>query len=206
MANRIRRFIESVVFAGLKPSGGVPAETQPPRRLGPLRDKIELFLSGGRSSDPFYLSNRTWKQKLRLPLLVAAPTLLLFCALALIFTNVYSPKAAPPKEVSPREVMKKLLPDLEHTVHLDTQQDAEVGELRVLHDGTPRVSGFLNNKTDRVISVELDLEFVDVNGSRVGSITERVDNAQPNASTPFEFPTGNSAVAGGLVRKIRTVR
>ena len=112
MANRIRRFIESVVYAGLKPSGGVPAETKPPGRLGPLRDKIELFLSGERSSDPFYLSNRTWKQKLRLPLLVAAPTLLLFCALVLIFTNVYSPKAAPPKEVSPREVMKRLLPDL----------------------------------------------------------------------------------------------
>jgi hypothetical protein len=206
MANRIRRFIESVVFAGLKPSGGVPVETKPPRRLGPLQDKIELFLSGGQSSDPLYLSNRTWKQKLRLPLLVAAPTLLLFCALALIFTNVYSPKAAPPKEVSPREVMKRLLPDLENTVHLDAHPDSEVGELRVLHDGAPRVTGFLKNKTNRLISVEIDLDFLDVNGSRVGSITERVDNAQPNASTPFEFPAGNSAAEIAFVRKIHTVR
>src|ERR1039457_2077469 len=118
MANRLRRFIESVVFAGLRPSGGPPPETKPVRRLGPLRDKIELFLSGGQApSDPLYLTNRTWKQKLRLALVIATPTALLFCALALVFSNVYSPKAAPPREISAGENKGNPVPRPAETLH-----------------------------------------------------------------------------------------
>lgn len=176
------------------------------RRLGSLRDKIELFLSGGRApSDPFYLSNRTWKQKLRLALVIATPTALLVFALALVFTNVYAPKAAPPKEVSAAEMMAKLLPDLEKTANVDTYKDAEIAELRVLRDGAPRIAGILKNKTDRVISVEFDLDLTNLDGSRVGTATERVEKAPALSSLPFEFPVHNPEVAYALVRKVRTV-
>jgi hypothetical protein len=206
MANRLRRFIESVVFAGLRPSGGPPPETKPVRRLGPLRDKIELFLSGGQApSDPLYLTNRTWKQKLRLALVIATPTALLFCALALVFSNVYSPKAAPPREISAAEIMANLLPDLEKTVNIDTNKDAEILQLRVLRDGPPRVVGILKNMTDRVISVEFDIDLTDLNGSRVSTSTERVEKAPPNSSIPFEFPV-NPEAGYALVRKVRTVQ
>jgi hypothetical protein len=207
MFKRLRSFVESLVFAGLKPSGGVSLEPKPERRLGPLRDRIDLFLSGGRTpSDPLYLTNRTWKQKLRLALVIATPTALLFFALALVFTNVYAPKTAPPKEVSAAEIMAKLLPNLEKTVNIDTYKDAEIMELRVLRDGPPRVSGILKNKTGRVISVEFDLDIASLSGSRVSSSTQRVDKAPPNSSTPFEFPAGNSEAAYALVRQIRTVQ
>jgi hypothetical protein len=208
MANRIRSFIESLVYAGLKPSGGVPAETaQRPRRLGPLRDKIERFLSRGPApADPLYLTNRTWKQRLRLALTIAIPTGLVFGVLALVFNRVYAPKSAPPKEVTAAEILKNLLPDVEKTVKINAYTDSEIVELRVLRNGPPRIVGALRNKTDRVISVEFDLAFSDQQGSRVGSATERVDNAPPNATVPFEFPVSSSEAVYAIVRKMRTAR
>jgi hypothetical protein len=79
-------------------------------------------------------------------------------------------------------------------------------ELRVMREGAPRISGKLQNKTDRTISVEFDLDLANLAGSRVSTITERVDNAPPKSSTPFDFPAGNSEAAYALVRKMRTVQ
>jgi hypothetical protein len=208
MLNRIRRFLESLAYAGLKPSGGVPSESLPTRKSGGLRDRIELFLNGGKPSDPFYLSNRTWKQKMRVPLLIGIPMTLMFVALALIFTNVFSPKAAPPpKPLTPTEMMANLLPDLQNTVHINAYTDAEITALRVVRDeGPPRVVGAVKNKTDHAITVELDLDLADAKGSRVSSATERVSAAAPNASTQFEFPAGNPDTMYAIVRKIRSVK
>jgi len=207
MLNRIRRFFESLAYAGLKPSGGVPLEPKPPRP-GSLRGKIELFLNGGKPSDPLYLSNRTWKQKMRVPLMIGVPMAVMFVALALIFTNVFSPKAAPPpKPLTPAEMMANLLPDLQDTVHIDAYTDAEITSLRVVRDeGAPRISGMIKNKTDHAITVELDMDLADANGSRVSTLTERVSNAQPNASTQFEFPADNPDTMYAIVRKIRSVQ
>jgi hypothetical protein len=207
MANRIRRFFESLAYAGLKPSGGVPLQPRPPRKPGGLRDKIEVFLNGGRPSDPFYLSNRTWKQKIRAPLLIGIPTAILFVALALVFTNVFSPKTAPPKPLTPTDLMANLLPNLQDTVHIRAYTDAEIASLRVVREvGPPRISGAIKNKTSHAITVELDIDLADRNGSRVASITERVSNAQPNAVTQFEFPVANPTTTYAIVRKIRPVR
>jgi hypothetical protein len=203
MANRIRRFFESLAYAGLKPSGGVSLEP-PPRKPGGVRDKLEVFLNGGKPSDPLYLSNRTWKQKIRAPLLIGVPMAILFVALALVFTNVFSPKTAPPKQLTPTELMANLLPDLQNTVHINAYTDAEIVSLRVMReDGPPRIAGTIKNKTDHVISVDLDLDLADGNGSRVGSVTERVSNAQPNAETRFEFPAANPTTMYAIIRKIR---
>jgi hypothetical protein len=208
MANRIRRFFESLAYAGLKPSGGVPLETKP-RRLGPLRERIERFLSGGQQSDPLYLSNRTWKQKLRPAVLIAIPAVLVFGALALVFNHVYRPKAAPPRVVTAAELLAKLLPDLEKTSGVNAYKDAEIVEVHVVPGGAPRIAGVLKNNTDREISVEFDLDLLknqSNRASRVGGATGRVNRVPPNASVPFDFPAGNSAAVYALVRKIRTMR
>jgi hypothetical protein len=101
--------------------------------------------------------------------------------------------------------MAKLLPNLEKTVHLDTYKDAEVVQLLVRREGTVRISGILKNNTDHAISVEIDFNLVDRDGSRLGSVTRRVNSAPPNGSTPFEFPAGNPDAAFALVRQLRTV-
>jgi len=203
MANRIRSFIESLVFAGLKPSGGVSGSPRPPRRFGWLRDKIERFLSGGRSDDPLYLSNRTWKQRVALGLMVAMPLALILGAIALLYTNVFRPKAPPLKEPTAAEKIAHLLPDLQNTVHIDTVKGAEVDELHVLCDGTIRVAGVLMNKTDFPMSVNIDLDLADRVGSRVGATTQRVSNVPPHSSVRFEFPAADPTTSYVLVRKIR---
>ena len=139
-------------------------------------------------------------------LLIATPTALLFCALALVLTNVYAPKAAPPREVSAVDLMAKLLPDIEKTVNIYAYKDAEIVELRMLRDGAPRISGVLKNKTDHVISVECDIDLANVDGSRISTATERVEKAPALSSMPFEFPVHNPETAYALVRKMRTVQ
>jgi hypothetical protein len=147
----------------------------------------------------------TWKQKIRAPLLIGIPTAILFVALALVFTNVFSPKTAPPKVLTPSELMANLLPDLQDTVHIDEYTDAEITSLSVVREvGPPRIAGAIKNKTDHAISVDLDIDLADKNGSRVGSVTERVSNAQPNAVTQFEFPAGYPT-AMHAIGKIRPV-
>jgi hypothetical protein len=205
MWNRLKKFFESLVYAGLKPQGLKPE----PRsgRWGLLRDKIESFLSGGRPpSDPLYLSNRTWRQKLKLGIVFAIPTALLLGALVLVFTNVYTPEAAPPKEASAKEILAKLFPDLEKTVQIDTYTDAEFVQLTVRRDGPKALTGLLRNKTDHVISVEFEADLANLRGARVGSVTERVEKVPPRASVPFEFPINNSPDAAmALLHHARTV-
>ena len=46
-------------------------------RCGRMRGRMETFLSGPPPDDPLYLTNRTWQQKARIAVLVAAPVLLL---------------------------------------------------------------------------------------------------------------------------------
>jgi hypothetical protein len=204
MANRIRSIIESLVFAGLKPAGGVPAGPRPPRRLAWLRDKIERFLSGGRADDPLYLSNRTWKQKLRLWLVVGTPLVLLVGAATLFFTNVFTPQTPPPpKEPTNAEKLARLLPDLQNTVHIDALEGIGVDELRVLRDGPPKVTGLVTNKTDAAMSVDIDLELADRSGSRLGSVTQMVKNVPPHSSARFEFAAADPTAMYAIVKKIR---
>src|ERR1700683_5391654 len=46
------------------------------RRLEPLRQRVETLISGHAPSDPLYLTNRTWQQKLKTAALIVVPILL----------------------------------------------------------------------------------------------------------------------------------
>jgi hypothetical protein len=188
----------------LKPKVYTPAPE--PARVSPLRDKIERFLSGGRPpSDPLYLSNRTWLQKLRLAFGIALPLVVLLGALALVFTNVFAPARPAPKEPTAKEILAKLLPDLENTVQIDTYKDAEFLQLHVRRSGPPALVGLLRNKTSHVVSVEFSVYLANIEGGHVGTVTERVDKAPPGETVPFEFPLGDSDAFKALVLSAHTV-
>ena len=75
MLKRFRQFIDSIVFAGLKPDA--PREqAKRTRWLGPLRGLAGAFLLRPAPSDPLYLSNRTFDQKVKLGLAIAVPCLI----------------------------------------------------------------------------------------------------------------------------------
>ena len=96
MIKRIKQFFESVAYAGLRPSGGKPlsaAETKKSGWLAPIQERIERYLNKGGSSDPLYLSNRTFMQKARVWLIIGMPMVVLFGGLGLVLTGYFNQDA-----------------------------------------------------------------------------------------------------------------
>jgi hypothetical protein len=205
MGNRLRGFVESVLFAGLKPDARA-SEAPRGRWLAQLRGRLERLLSGHAPTDPLYLTNRTWKQKLRLALIVGIPCVALAFAVGLALSDLFPHEPVAPREATPAEIMAKLLPDLEKTVKINANPDAELAEVRVVQGDAPRLSGMLSNKTTRAISIEFVLDLTDANGSRLGAVTERVDNIPARSAAPFDFVLKQPGAAFALVREVRTLR
>src|ERR1035438_7458151 len=59
------------------------------KRFDPLRARIEIFLSGQPHSDPLYLTNRTWQQKLKIASLIAVAALLLITLVTIGATDPF---------------------------------------------------------------------------------------------------------------------
>ncbi|MGD0500349.1 MAG: hypothetical protein ABSC23_18155 [Bryobacteraceae bacterium] len=204
MSSRLRRYLEAIVFAGMKPASGA-RESTGPRWLAAVRDRLEKFISGGRPLDPLYLSNRTWGQKLRLAAVVATPCLILAGIGALFLGGVFQPKPAPPSEPTPAEIIARFLPDLDKTAQIEVNQDAEVTQITVDRQAE-RVVGALKNKTNRVISVELVIQLTNNYGSHMGSEVYRVENAPPARLVSFSFPLKAPGALYALVTGIRTLK
>src|ERR1035438_702869 len=93
---RILAFLESIVFAGMKPG----APTAPKGQLawlGPLRGPVERLLSGGPApTDPLYLTNRSLGRKLLSWSLVGIPCLVLFAGIGITLSSLLDPPLAKP--------------------------------------------------------------------------------------------------------------
>jgi hypothetical protein len=210
MANAVKKFIDSVLFAGLKPRtpGQEPAAPASRGLLRRLWARADKWASGVAPDDPLYLSNRTWKQKLRTGLLLAVPGLLAAGGLALVFGKILIPE--PPKqqkELSAAEIMSKVLPDVEKTVQIERYTDAEVVEVFVDKVAVPpKLRGKLQNNTDHKLSVELVVELNELGGARLGAVSARVMDVPARQSALFDFPLKSTTADGVLVREIRTLR
>src|SRR5437016_5000933 len=98
---RFREWIESIIFAGMKPSGGKNA--QPLLRAntfwGRLRQKFDTMLAGGAApNDPLYLSNRTWTQKVRSWGVITIPLLVLVAGVGLVLSGYLDPPDVKPQK------------------------------------------------------------------------------------------------------------
>ncbi len=207
----LRDKIEAVVFAGLKPRGGQPRNSEavsppaPAPSRGWLRERIDLWISGGADpSDPLYLSNRTAAQKLRAWSVVVVPLVVLVAGGALILTTVAEgrreTKAA--KELSPAEFATKLLPNLKD-IKIESNHDVDVLEVRVERDSGGRLSGAVKNNTNRPIArADVTCELTDPTGTQVGSVIAHVDDIPPGGTRTFSMPLGQSSASYALVRDI----
>jgi hypothetical protein len=204
MANRLGRFLESVLFAGLKPDARLP---QPAKRgrLARLREMIDRLVAGRAPTDPLYLTNRTWKQRLRAALLVAIPCVVLAAAGGLVLW-AFLPGEPVRREPTAAEMLAKLMPDVERSLKASSNSEAEIADVRVVQGDIPRLSGFLSNKTKRTLSIEFTLDLSDANGTRLGSVTERVSDVPARAAAPFDFYLKQTGAALAVVRGIRTFR
>ena len=199
--NRIRKFFESIVFAGLKPG----AQTAPKRQLpwlGPLRGPVERLLSGGPApTDPLYLTNRTLGQKILSWSLVAIPCLVLFAGIGITLSSLLDPPApAPAKELTAAEITAKLLPNMDKDFKLAPASDVQVLEARV--DGTRLVGKVKNTSTRAIAGAELVVDLTDADGSQVGAVSVVVEKIPPSGTRDFEIPIRQRNAAAAMVREV----
>jgi hypothetical protein len=159
------------------------------KRFDPLRGRMDLFISGRAHSDPLYLTNRTWQQKLKIASLIAAPVLLLIALVTIGATGLFrlhkvDPYEQPSTEAPPAAVRQKPLPD-----PISASTDLEVVNIRIARDAHPPVvTGMVRNKTNRKVdSAEVSYYLADTKGSLVGTDRTDVANMEPHGSVTFRM-------------------
>ncbi len=206
MAKRIKEAFEKIAYAGLKPQGGrLPQGGNP--KLAPVRGWVESRLTKSGSSDPLYLSNRTFSQKLKAWSILGVPAVLVLGGLGLALFGYFdktSRVAAPPVALSSAEIADKTLPDLNKGLRIESQHDLEVDDVHVVLSPTVHLVGVARNKTDHEIAkAELVFDLTDMTGSRQGAVTTELRNIASKSSRPFEFAIEQSAASFALVREVR---
>jgi hypothetical protein len=205
MLKRLRGFIDSVVFAGLKPDAP-RGQAKRLRWLGPLRGLLERVLLRPAPSDPLYLSNRTFDQKVKHGLAIAVPCLIVVGVMALGLSHFFhANEHGPAAEPSSAELAAKLLPNLDKVAKIEANRDVEVLEAHVEIEGGAKVTGTAKNNTDRLIpTTEIILNLTDQNSSLLGAVSVHVDNLAPHATAAFQVPIEETNAAFALVREIQT--
>ena len=199
--NRIRKFLESIVFAGMKPGG----QTAPKRELtwlGPLRGPVDRLLSGGPApTDPLYLTNRTLGQKLLSWSLIGIPCLVLLAGIGITLSSLLDlPAPKPDKELTAAEITAKLLPNMDKDFKLAPTSDVQVLEAKV--DGTRLVGKVKNTSTREIARAELVIDLTDVDGSQVGAVSAIVEKIPPSGTRSFEVPIKQRNAATAMVREV----
>jgi hypothetical protein len=209
MFKRIKQFFESLAYAGLKPSGGKPlgaADAKGSGLLAPIRERLDKFLNKGGSSDPLYLSNRTFMQKAGVWLIIGVPSVVLLAGLGLVLTGFFNqdtPVAPPPVGLSNAEIAQKMLPDLNKDLHIQSQHDLEVQDVHIIRAGSVKLAGLALNNTDHPLKkVDLVFELTDKNGSRQGAVSTVLTNLAARSTVSFQFAIEQQAAAFALVREI----
>lgn len=204
MFKRIKQFLETLAYAGLKPQGGRTAQAQ--QRQGSIRAWVESRLTKGGSSDPLYLSNRTLGQKLKSWSIVGVPLLVVLGGLGLVLFGFFdkdAPIAPPPVGLTNAQMAEKMLPDLNKDLHIESQHELDVEDVHVVVGAPSRLVGIAKNTTDRQISAaELVFDLTDRSGSRQGAVTTELKNIASKTSVPFQFAIESPAATFALVREV----
>jgi hypothetical protein len=171
-------------------------------RLDRLRARYEVFLSGSAPDDPFYLTNRTWRQKLKTAALIAVPVVLLAGLVTVGATDLFRSHKADTFEHMASEapaVPKKHLPD-----PILASSDLEVVNIRIARDAHPPVvTGVVrNNTSQKVESAEVSYYLADTEGSLLGTDSTEVANVEPHGSVSFHMPLKVAKAEYVLVRDV----
>lgn len=179
------------------------------RRLEPLRQRVETLISGHAPSDPLYLTNRTWQQKLKTAALIVVPILLVFVLVTAaanyrlrsdnVDPNAIPVAEAPPPAATPSPANQKTSLDA-----VTSSAELDVVNLHILKDTHPPVvTGTVRNKTGRKIeSAEVSYYFADHAGSLVGTEKAVVANVQPHGSVAFRMPLKTAGADYVFVRDV----
>jgi hypothetical protein len=206
MLKRLKQVFESLAYAGLRPSGGKPLTAAQPKKLGWFGQRFEKFLASGGQSDPLYLSNRTFMQKAGIWFVLGVPSLILLGGLGLVlfgFFNAEAPLTTPPAGISNAELSRRMLPNLDKNLHVDSQHDVDVQDVHVVHNGSVQLAGVALNKTNHIIhKAGIVFELTDQFGSRQGAVTKELLDLAARSSRPFQFTIEQQTASFALVREV----
>jgi hypothetical protein len=198
MAGSLRKFFDSILYAGLKPN--VPGK--PPEQA--KRKLWDRILVGKTPVDPLYLSNRTWKQKLRMWLLAGSPVVIVLGAVLFGLMTRPNTMDKPPSDLRPEEIAART-PILPKDFTVSQNTDLQIVEVSVDKNSNPQaITGTLKNNTGRFYtSAELTFDLTDEGGSAIGGASVTLQKLEPHSSTPFRFPIPQHNAAFVLVRDAR---
>lgn len=198
----VRKFWESVVYAGMKPNSA-PSAPQP-RRFGRLRDWMDRFLAGGPApSDPLYLTNRTIFQRSRTAILVTIPCLVVIGLVALGVSHYLHVQEKPQYQPTPAEIAQATLPNLMKGVQVTTNHDLEVEDARIQPGQPTMLVGDVKNNTGHAIdNIRLVFNLTNEVGSKIGAVAVHVDRVDPKSTAPFSLAIEQDNAANALVREI----
>ena len=200
MASRFQNFVESIVYAGMKP-GARPGHGGAAEKRGLLA----RWLSGPAPSDPLYLTNQTFSQKARRLLLVLVPLVVTAAGVIVTIGILSSRTTKAPRELTPAEVAAKVLPGFSTDIKLDSNKDLEVMEVHFESNGGTRMVGNIKNVTDhKITQATVVFDLADASLSRLGAITVTETDLAPGAVRAFKKSIDQTSAAFGLVREVQT--
>ncbi|HUI56270.1 MAG TPA: FxLYD domain-containing protein [Bryobacteraceae bacterium] len=204
MADFFRRFLESVVYAGLKP-GALKPPTNRWRWLGPFYAPLERFLSAPVNTDPLYLSNRTLGQKARQALWIAAPLAVLAGGAVLAYRVFGGREPLRPRELTPAEIAAKMLPNLDKPITPKGAPGLSVVEFHIDRSAGVNIVGTVkNNAAHEVHEAEVVFDLTDQGGSQVGAVSVKLPNLAAGASARFSAPVSQQSAVSAWVREVRS--
>ena len=177
MPDRFRNLVESIVFAGLKP--------------------------GIRPSDPLYLTNQTFGQRVRRLFRLAVPLAALIAA-GIAAIAIFAPKhRIAARQPSAAEVAARSLPAFDKEIQIDSNRDLQVMEVYFERPGS--MAGSLKNVTNRELGEAVVVfDLADQNRSLLGGVTLTQTKLAPGAVRSFKLPVEQTSAMFALVREIRT--
>jgi len=203
MANRFRKFIESVVYVGMKP-GAQKTQDSPARKLR-LLAPLERLLSTPSPSDPLYLTNRTFGQKLTRVVWMAVPVAVVVGGVVVAVGYFASKPVKPARELTLAEIAERVLPNFNKDFQLETNKELQVLEVHFEHTGASLLVGNLQNKTDHAIhQAVVVFDLADAGGSQLGGVTVTETNLAPGVVRQFKQPIVQTTATYAMVRNVRT--
>lgn len=199
----VRKVWESIVYVGMRP-GSAASGSRIPRLFGPLRGPVERFLAGGIApSDPLYLTNRTFGQKLRTAVVVAIPCAIVFGLLALGVGSYIRVREKPPQDMTTAELKEKILPTLARNIEISTNHDLEVTEARVEQGEPTVVLGAVKNNTGHAIdNAQVVFDLTAASGARLGAVAATIAHVDAKSTAPFRIAVPQDNAAFALVREV----
>jgi hypothetical protein len=198
---RIREFLESIAYTGLKPSGGTSAAPKSGLRwLGPLQGPVERVISGGPApNDPLYLSNRTAAQKLKTWSLVAIPCLFLATGIGVTLYLLDPPEPKPIKQPTVAEIAGNL-PKVGKDDKIAPTNDLQLIEIVVSNS---RVSGAVQNTSKRdIAAAELVIDLANSLDSQVGAVRVTLEKIPASGRRSFALSIQQHDATKAMIREI----